>query len=167
MSAQLNPQRAPKAQTSLGESAYRWEPVYVDPLIVGFPAPQLSGQGTATVFFQGSYSSYVRATQVPPWLDLDVTVALSHQPAQIEAKEFIRCLAESLCLEHPAISTYEGIFGGAPHIKGVRLSVGDVLSELYLLGSVDAVAQTYSVDKEQVKEAIAYAQDFLESAVSS
>lgn len=164
MSAQMNLQRIPKAQTSLGEPAYHLARVYVDPLIVGFPEPQISGQGRTSIFLQGSY---YKSTQVRPTLDLDVTVAFSHQPAQTEAKEYVRRLAESLCLEHPAISTYQGIFGGAPHIKGVRLSVGDVLSELYLLGSVDAVAQTYSVDKEQVKEAIAYAQDFLESAVSS
>lgn len=133
MSAQLNPQRIQKAETSLGKPAYRLERVYVDPLITGFPAPQISGQGTTTVFFQGSY---VRATRVRPWLDLDLIVAFSHHSVQTEAKEYVRRLAESLCLEHPAISTYPGIFGGAPHIKGVRLSVGDVLSELYLLGSV-------------------------------
>jgi uncharacterized protein (DUF433 family) len=79
-----------------------------------------------------------------------------------------RCwtLAEKLCKEHPGISTYRGIFGGIPHIRGVRLSVADVLSHLYVLGSIDALLERYGQDvsEAQIKEAIAYAQDFLEAA---
>src|SRR2546429_3820612 len=40
-------------------------------------------------------------------------------------EEEFRALAKKLCKEHPSISTYEGIFGGLPHIIGVRLSVAD------------------------------------------
>jgi uncharacterized protein (DUF433 family) len=76
-------------------------------------------------------------------------------------------LAQRLCKEHPQISMHPGIFGGVPHIKGVRLSVADVLSHLYVLGSVSAVLERYAPDvsEEQIKEAIAYAKDFLEEAV--
>ena len=79
-----------------------------------------------------------------------------------------RQLADRLCQEHPAISTYEGVFGGIPHIKGVRFSVADVLSHLYDLGSIDEIEKAFAPDisKDQIKEAIAYAQDFLESALS-
>jgi uncharacterized protein (DUF433 family) len=82
---------------------------------------------------------------------------------------YIRLLSEKLCEEHPAISTYEGIFGGSPHLKGLRISVADILEQLYLTGSIAGVQKIYSPDlsKDQIKEAIAYAQDFIESAVSS
>jgi uncharacterized protein (DUF433 family) len=75
-------------------------------------------------------------------------------------------LAAQLCVEHPAISVDKGIFGGVPHIKNVRLAVGDVLAHLYMLGSVDAVVKRFSPDisEEQVKEALAYAQDFIDIA---
>lgn len=80
--------------------------------------------------------------------------------------ERCRALAERLTKEHPGISTYWGIYGGIPHITGVRLSVADVLSHLYVLGSIDAILERYGEDvsEEQIKEAIAYAQDFLEAA---
>ena len=83
--------------------------------------------------------------------------------------EKLKILATKLTAEHPGISVYQGIFGGAPHIKNVRLSVGDILAQLYVLESIDAVLEYYSHDvtKEQVKEAIAYAQDFLEMASES
>jgi len=77
-----------------------------------------------------------------------------------------RALAVRLTEVHPAISTDESIFGGMPHIKGVRLSVGDILAKLYVYGNIQEILETYSphVSEEQVKEAIAYAQDFLEMA---
>ena len=81
-------------------------------------------------------------------------------------KKDFRSLAEELCEEHRGISTYQGIFGGVPHLKNVRLSVTDVLSQLYVLGSIEAVVAYYAPDisAEQVKEAIAYAHDFMERA---
>jgi uncharacterized protein (DUF433 family) len=76
-------------------------------------------------------------------------------------------LAEKLCKEHPAISTDPSIFGGAPHIKNVRLTVGNILAKLYIYGSIHEVAKIYSphVGESEIKEAIAYAQDFLDAAV--
>jgi uncharacterized protein (DUF433 family) len=75
-------------------------------------------------------------------------------------------LAARLCAEHPNISTDAAIFGGMPHIKDVRLSVGDILAQLYTYGSIQEILNIYSPDitEEQIKEAIAYAQDFLETA---
>lgn len=72
-----------------------------------------------------------------------------------------------LCqVEHPSISIESGILGGIPHLYDTRLSVGQVLGRLYVLGSIEAVVKYYAPDitEEQVKEAIAYAQDFLELA---
>jgi uncharacterized protein (DUF433 family) len=118
------------------------------------------------------------------WRGRDVTEYISHHRHR-EMKVSVRrdivplkhpwttdqilVLADRLCKEHPAISTYEGIFGGIPHLKGLRLSVADILEQLYLTGSVDAVRNIYSPDvsEDQIKEAIAYAQDLLESAFSS
>jgi uncharacterized protein (DUF433 family) len=75
-------------------------------------------------------------------------------------------LAASLCADHPLISTDKSIFGGMPHIQGMRLSVGDILAKLHLYGSVEAVVSRYepNLTEDQVKAAIAYAQDFLEAA---
>jgi len=66
---------------------------------------------------------------------------------------------------HPMISTDEGIFGGIPHLREMRLSVGDILAQIYALGSITAVVNYYApyISEEQVKEAVAYAQDFLET----
>jgi uncharacterized protein (DUF433 family) len=81
-------------------------------------------------------------------------------------KEQFRVLANSLCVEHPFISIDTEIVGGSPHIKNTRLSVGTVLAKLYLHGSVQAIVDIYEphLSEEQVKDAIAFAQDFLEIA---
>lgn len=78
-----------------------------------------------------------------------------------------RAIAERLCLEHPDISTDPGIYGGNPHIKNVRLTVGNILGKLQNYGTIEAVAEIYApyVTESQIKEAIAYAQDFLEEAI--
>jgi uncharacterized protein (DUF433 family) len=93
----------------------------------------------------------------------------SRDKVETEAIEAFRALADRLCEEHPSISTYKGIFGGIPHLKDVRLSVADILSHLYVLGSISAILERYAPDitEEQIKEAIAYAQDFLEEALHS
>lgn len=78
-------------------------------------------------------------------------------------------LAKTLCKEHPSISIDQQIFGGIPHLRGLRLSVADILSQIYVTGSIKAVEEMYSPDvsEDQIKEAVAYAQDFIESALSS
>lgn len=77
-----------------------------------------------------------------------------------------RALASKLCEEHPLISTDADVLGGAPHIKGTRLSVRTILGKLYVYGSVQAIVKIYEphVSEEQVKEALAYAQGFMEIA---
>jgi len=97
----------------------------------------------------------------------DISATATVKPVQSKSvKEGFRDLARKLCEEHPAISTDKGIFGGMPHIKNVRLSVGDVLAKLYVYGTIKDILKSYSpdVNEEQIKEAIAYAQDFLEAA---
>jgi uncharacterized protein (DUF433 family) len=77
-----------------------------------------------------------------------------------------RSLFEICRVEHPSISIEPSVLGGIPHIIGTRLSVGQILGRLYVLGSISSVAQYYAphISEEQIKEAIAYAQDFLELA---
>lgn len=165
MSAHLKQHKSYLAKTSLGQpSPYFSEGVYVDPEIVA--DLQVFRANKTTIFYFESKAS--SATDFVSWVE-SRSVAFSLPLQQPIAKENIRALADRLCEEHPAISTYEGIFGGTPHIKGLRLSVADVLEQLYLTGSIDAVLEIYSPDlsEDQIKEAIAYAQDFLESAVSS
>ena len=81
-------------------------------------------------------------------------------------RQRIRGVIRECCNEHPMISCERGIFGGIPHIREMRLSVGDVLAQIYALENIDAVVGYYNQDisKEQIKEAVAYAQDFLEKA---
>jgi uncharacterized protein (DUF433 family) len=100
---------------------------------------------------------------------VDSVAALPTHRSETGAQTYIRALSQRLCEEHPAVSTYEGIFGGIPHLKGLRIAVADILEQLYLTGSISGVQRVYSPDvsEEQIKEAIAYAQDFIESAVSS
>ncbi len=81
----------------------------------------------------------------------------------------LHAIASKLCEIHPGISTDMGIFGGVPHIANVRLSVGDILAKLYVYGDIRKIQEIYAPDvsEEQIKEAIAYAQDFLETACDS
>lgn len=67
---------------------------------------------------------------------------------------------------HPGISTAQEILGGVPHIDGTRLAVSQILGRIYVLGSIDAVAEYYSPDinKDQVQEAVSFAQSFVEFA---
>jgi len=52
-------------------------------------------------------------------------------------------LAHALCEEHPAISVDRRIFGGIPHLRGLRLSVGDILGQIYVSGSIEGVKKIY------------------------
>ncbi len=92
---------------------------------------------------------------------------IEYQPNRNEiAKQAFIALAERLCKEHPLICTDQQVLGGMPHIASTRLSVGRILAKLYVSGSIDAVVADYAprLSAEQVRAAIAYAQDFLEAA---
>ena len=85
---------------------------------------------------------------------------------QKPVKEQFRALLEKLCAKYPSICTDPEILGGSPCIKGTRLSVRIILGKLHLLGSIQAIVDSYEphLSEEQVKDAIAYAQDFMELA---
>jgi uncharacterized protein (DUF433 family) len=116
-------------------------------------------------FHIGSYRRFTKLRPLPD-TEIDIAVSVKHYAPQISAKEYVRNLANQLCEQHQGISTYEGIFGGMPHIAGVRLTVPHVLAQVRNLGSVDAIVEYYdhTISKEQVEEAIKYAQRFLEVA---
>jgi uncharacterized protein (DUF433 family) len=166
MSAQLTQHRIDLAKTSLGKSApaYPWEEVYFAPEIGA--DLKVYNQGGATIYYFKIGPKY---EQVSYWNDVDLTTVFSHPVVQTDASGSLCALSQRLCEEHPAISTYGGIFGGVPHLNGLRISVADILEQLYLTGSIAGVEKIYSPDvsEDQIKEAIAYAQDFLESALSS
>jgi uncharacterized protein (DUF433 family) len=88
-----------------------------------------------------------------------------------ESKDFnnvVMKITRKLCEEHPNITIDSEMLGGVPHIKGFRLSVGNVLGKLYTYGSIEKVREIYSdISEAQIKEAIAFAQDFLENACAS
>jgi uncharacterized protein (DUF433 family) len=86
-----------------------------------------------------------------------------------EIRKQFRALAAKLCKEHPSINMNPEVLRGAPRIEGTRLSVGTILAKLYIYGNIQALVEAYEphLSEEQVKEAIAYAQDFLEIACGS
>lgn len=90
----------------------------------------------------------------------------SHQDREAAFRRRIRFILKQCVKKHPSVSIKKEIFGGVPHVRELRLSVGDVLSQLYMRGSVKAVVDYYAphVTEEQIKEALAFAQDVLEIA---
>jgi len=110
--------------------------------------------------------SYVVKTRVRSAVEYDVDIALKTDIGEQAVKDGFRALADKLCEEHQFICMDAEVLGGTPSIRGTRLSVGKVLSKLYLYGSVQAVVDIHEphLSEEQVKDAIAYAQDFLEMA---
>ena len=78
-----------------------------------------------------------------------------------------RYMFERCRQDYPGISLNEAVLGGVPHLQGTRLSVGQVLGRLYMLGSLLEVAKYYSelgLTEEQIREAIGFSQDFVELA---
>ncbi len=122
--------------------------------------------GEAQIYFFKLKTS--RAENYASWMaSVSQVLRYSFNKTQLQIGESNRQLAERLCEQHPDISTDPGIFGGNPHINNVRLTVANILGKIYNYGSTKAVADIYApyVTESQVKEAIAYAQDFLEEAI--
>ncbi len=93
---------------------------------------------------------------------------LTDVPKQETLHDVIRQLADKLCEQYPQISTYKGVFGGKPHLKGTRFTVADVLSAVCENNSIENVIEEYNqrFTEEQLKEAIEFARDFLLSTYS-
>jgi uncharacterized protein (DUF433 family) len=104
--------------------------------------------------------------EIPPRRGINTRVQTVRPVEPKPTSEVFHAVARKLCEGHPAISTDADVLGGTPHLKNTRLSVGSVLAKLYLYGTVQAVLDIYEphLSEEQVKAAIAYAQDFLEIA---
>jgi uncharacterized protein (DUF433 family) len=119
-----------------------------------------------SAFILSKWRGHDVVLEIPPRRGVKTRV---HTIRTIEPKptaEAFRAVARKLCGGHPAISTDAQVLGGTPHLKNTRLSVGSVLAKLYLYGTIQAVLDIYKphLSEEQVKAAIAYAQDFLEIA---
>lgn len=78
----------------------------------------------------------------------------------------IRALMIQCRADYPLISTGHEVLGGIPHLKNTRISVGQLLGRIYVLESIQGVVDYYQgkLSSDQVKEALAYAQDFIETA---
>jgi uncharacterized protein (DUF433 family) len=122
-----------------------------------------------TAYFFSQWHGRNRLVAIPHPREITLTVPAKQQVERKSVKDKLRVLVERLCAEHPSICTDPEVLGGTPHIKGTRLSVRTILGKLYLYGSVQTVLDIYEphLSEEQVKEAIAYAQGFLEIACDS
>lgn len=78
----------------------------------------------------------------------------------------IETLMVNCCLEYPGISLNDEVLGGIPHLKGTRIPVGQLIGRLLALESIQGVVDYYRgrISSDQIKEALAYAQDFIETA---
>ena len=77
-----------------------------------------------------------------------------------------RWLVNTCLEEHPMITRNVDIHGGIPTIVGSRIGIDYILDRLVVHGSVRKVANLFEgqIDEEQVREAIAFARDFMEKA---
>lgn len=112
--------------------------------------------------FQAILDEIIQATSTA---DSSASTTISTEPS---FKELVMQITETLLKEHSQISIDPDMLGGMPHLKGFRLSVGDVLSKIYIYESIEKIQEIYpDIPKSQIKEAIAFAQDFLENACAS
>ena len=101
-------------------------------------------------------------------IEANKRLARDNQDNQSEYNKVINEIVSKLCNEHSNISVDSDMLGGMPHLKGFRLSVGNVLAKLYIYGSIERVKEIYpDISESHIKEAIAFAQDFLENACAS
>ena len=81
-------------------------------------------------------------------------------------QKFVKELGENLAKNYSHISTYEGVFGGEPHLEGHRFAVTDVLASLIVHNSFDGVMLAYkgTYSEEQLKQAVRYALYFIKNS---
>ena len=79
-----------------------------------------------------------------------------------------KTITAKLAAEFPHISTYQGVFGGVPHLTGHRFAVTDVLSALSIYGNITAVLDAYDnrYTEEEMKAALEYAAAFIDECCS-
>jgi uncharacterized protein (DUF433 family) len=131
------------------------------------PRPERSVERqSASAYFLSQWRGKLTLVEIPHPRDITPPVSRKPRAERDSIRERFRQLAAKVCSEHPLISVDKEVLSGTPHIKGTRLSVRTILAKLYLYGSVQAVVDIYEphLSEEQVKEAIAYAQDLLELA---
>lgn len=73
-------------------------------------------------------------------------------------------LVNHLLQRHPHVGRTEGILGGKLIVGGIRIAVTNILAYLYNGNSIEHISKTYGLSPEQVKCAIAFAQDFIEES---
>lgn len=78
--------------------------------------------------------------------------------------ESANALLNRVALKHPHVGRTEGICGSKMIVGGIRIAVTDILVYLWQGHDVDYISREYGLSPEQVKCAIAFAQDFIEEA---
>lgn len=137
---------------------------YVEARESGFPKSNAGTVGAEVkVYVSGSYRKFQQLHSLP---DVDVVVSLRRPTDEQAVKESFRLVVDRLSEKHPGISTNPKVLGGTPHIEGLRISVPHVLAHLHHLESIDAIIDEFKqrISREQIKQALAYAHDFMEMA---
>ena len=82
------------------------------------------------------------------------------------AREKMRLILEQCRAGHPSISIDNGVIGGMPRIQDTRIGVSYILDQISAYGSVKSVVAAFApyLTEDQVKDALEYARDFLETA---
>lgn len=80
----------------------------------------------------------------------------------------LESLYEKCASGHPHVSTNSPGLYGIPHIKKTTVEVSEVLSRLYVHGSIPATVKYYDdPTEEQIKDALAFAGRFMELACNA
>lgn len=76
----------------------------------------------------------------------------------------IQAVIQKCCIKHEGIEFDKNVLGGLPVIKGTRIDVGFLLNRLSLYGNInDVIEQSVPhLTEQQIREAIAFASDFVE-----
>jgi uncharacterized protein (DUF433 family) len=122
-----------------------------------------------------SLSIYARqkASRLTEYSDVELTGwspdikarKLAVYKAQKNTEQKIQGLIDQCCAEHPDIGNDPNIRGGLPHIRGSRITVQYILDRLSVHGTVKGVVKILPhITEAQIKDAIAYARDFMEKA---
>lgn len=100
-------------------------------------------------------------------LNFDFNAALSAS-IPVNNTHSIKDLVENLCEKYPLITVDDEVLG-EPRLAGTRLAVSNVLTAFTMYDSIEEIIDEYDgrYSEKQLKEAVEFARDFLDSFYTS